>query len=127
VITTKTTGVFDRLKHFNYSAQPIAVLDHSLFSTTVTGSNRCGAITPFRSAAPRSCAKGFNLQVDVDGQVFLCCNDMAKQFSPGNVENNSLLEIWFSPKVVEMRRSLFAGEFVGAPCNTCKFDFRLRR
>jgi radical SAM protein with 4Fe4S-binding SPASM domain len=55
--------------------------------------------------SPRKCplAKS-HLVVLVDGRVSMCCYDLAGQHIYGNIFTRKLKDIWFDPKVKEMRK-----------------------
>jgi len=62
----------------------------------------------------------YHLFIDWDGKVLLCPNDWSKQnISAGNINNNSLVEIWNSEGLNNYRKNLFAGKRDLSPCNKC--------
>lgn len=61
--------------------------------------------------------------IHFNGDVVLCCVDNSRKVVFGNLKEQSLHEIWNSPKAVEHRRRYLSHDFAGLPlCGTCKVD-----
>jgi radical SAM protein with 4Fe4S-binding SPASM domain len=58
------------------------------------------------------------LVFDVNGNVLLCCNDFKHTTSFGNIQNKSILEMWYSPQMNEIRQNLLRDRRV-ALCANC--------
>ena len=66
------------------------------------------------------------LQVLWDGSVTVCCIDYDGRLRIGNVEKDSLRDLWFSPRMNEMREIHRLREFAKIPiCNKCDSDNNL--
>lgn len=52
----------------------------------------------------------FQLVIDWQGNVILCCNDYYSECILGNVTNGSILDIWKTQRFNDLRRLLRAGE-----------------
>ncbi len=61
-----------------------------------------------------------DLTVDWRGNVILCCNDYFSSVKFGNVENESLVEIWNKDNFKKMRRDLKRGILNLEICKKCK-------
>jgi radical SAM protein with 4Fe4S-binding SPASM domain len=59
-----------------------------------------------------------NISVICDGTVPHCCMDSTGKYGFGNVNEQSLLEIYNSPKFRVMREAVL-GRSAVHPCNTC--------
>jgi radical SAM protein with 4Fe4S-binding SPASM domain len=59
------------------------------------------------------------LLVDWNGDVLLCSNDWGRAVIAGNVNDQSLREIWMSDTLFEYRRKLMHGDRRHKPCNKC--------
>jgi radical SAM protein with 4Fe4S-binding SPASM domain len=63
------------------------------------------------------------LQVLWDGSVTVCCIDYDGRLRIGNVEKDSLRDLWFSPRMNEMREIHRLREFAKIPiCSKCDSD-----
>jgi radical SAM protein with 4Fe4S-binding SPASM domain len=73
------------------------------------------------SPGKRICAKPFyELTVHANGDVSACCADWRGQLHLGNVERESLLDIWHGQRLRAIQQAHLAGAREGlAPCNGC--------
>lgn len=69
----------------------------------------------------RPCGKVYNdMIIYWDGTVGICNHDWDNRLSLGNVKENSIKEIWFSDKYMQIRKMHEAGEFVDdIVCKNC--------
>ncbi len=64
------------------------------------------------------------LSVDWDGVVTACCGDFDRNLEVGNLENNSLKEIWNGKKMNSLRETLGKGQRDKIPfCSKCSSKF----
>src|SRR3990172_2417827 len=62
----------------------------------------------------------YSMSVKWDGTVVLCCNDLLGSMSIGDVSKNSLLEIWNSPILTDIREKIASGRYKEIPlCKGC--------
>lgn len=66
------------------------------------------------------CSRWFELSVLSDGRVSLCCMDGKGQFEIGNVNEQTLLEVYNDPRRIERRQSLTSRKKI-YPCSTCTY------
>ena len=64
----------------------------------------------------------YSMTVDWNGDVLLCVQDWHKKVKLGNLNHQSLLEIWTSSPMCKRRIQLAHGRRTSAPCNTCNAD-----
>jgi radical SAM protein with 4Fe4S-binding SPASM domain len=63
-----------------------------------------------------------SMLVSFDGSVTVCCVDYENQVLIGNINSQSLREIWHNPKLVEMRRAFLKGDKTVFPiCANCRY------
>ena len=63
------------------------------------------------------------MYIHFNGDVVLCCVDNSRTVVFGNAREQTLHEIWNSPKMVAHRRRYLDHDFEGLPlCGTCKVD-----
>jgi len=61
-----------------------------------------------------------NFNILTNGNVILCCNDYSKKIVLGNVNENSVKEIWKSKKYNNIRRKILSGNSKDiSVCNNC--------
>ncbi len=61
-----------------------------------------------------------HLVVDWDGEVVLCCNDYAHEVVVGNLNKESIRDVWFGGKMKAIREIHKRGEFFKIPfCDKC--------
>lgn len=61
-----------------------------------------------------------DLTMNWKGQVVACCYDLKYDYVIGDVNKNSLLEVWNSDRMVELRKKLLAGEYADLTlCRSC--------
>lgn len=58
-----------------------------------------------------------------DGKVSLCCNDAIGKFSLGDVNKESLTDIWYGPRFEMVRKSLYKGRENWGDCKYCDTFF----
>lgn len=64
----------------------------------------------------------YSVFVEYDGTVLLCCNDWAKVSGCGKVGERTLLDIWSSHQMHQVRSALLAGDRSHQPCSGCNID-----
>lgn len=64
----------------------------------------------------------YQLQIDWNGDVLLCPQDWHKKQKMGNVNHDSLLDVWTSKRMHKRRTALIAGRRDETPCNNCNTD-----
>lgn len=80
-----------------------------------------GFVPPSDPAIPDTpCVRWFELSILSTGVVSLCCMDGKGEFSIGNVNENTLLEVYNNHLWRERREKLFSRRSV-YPCSTCTY------
>lgn len=65
----------------------------------------------------------YKLVIDWNGEVLICCNDWKKAHKGfGNINNNSLKDIWYSEEFNKVRLNLIEGNRVGPACSNCNIS-----
>jgi radical SAM protein with 4Fe4S-binding SPASM domain len=64
----------------------------------------------------------YQLTIDWNGDVLLCPQDWHKKLKFGNVNSESLLDIWTSKRMHKRRLELMAGRRQSHPCKGCNTD-----
>lgn len=54
-----------------------------------------------------------------DGKVSLCCNDATGQYTLGDLNNESLTDVWFGTKFTKVREALYKGRRYCGNCMHC--------
>ena len=62
------------------------------------------------------------MTIDWNGDVLVCMQDWNKKIKFGNIQANSLLEIWQNKIYSKYRMSLIKGRRKLSPCNKCNAD-----
>lgn len=71
--------------------------------------------------APKSCRLPMDhVAIDANGNVVLCYNDYYASVTYGNVNTESLADIWFSDRFLNDRIDIYRGEFRYPICQNCK-------
>lgn len=83
--------------------------------------NHAGCGSPKnQKASGKRCAKPFReLSVRWDGNVAVCCNDWRGLYHCGNVFDNGLEGVWYSPEMEAARAKLYHGQRDFGPCDGC--------
>ena len=82
--------------------------------------NRGGLVDVARPRRFRYCSYvAYELVIDVDGNVNLCCNDYYGSNQFGNVMHTPIMNIWRSPAMTNVRQRLLRGEFDLSTCRKC--------
>ena len=77
----------------------------------------------------KGCKKGEPLRdmvISFDGQAVICCEDMGRKTSLGNVRDKSLIEVWNGPQAQEVLDYLYGGGWGkkdGFLCRGCQFGW----
>ena len=66
------------------------------------------------------CARWFELHITATGRAALCCMDGKAEFSPGDLADKSLYEIYNEPRLRDLRDRL-ASRKEYHPCSTCSY------
>lgn len=64
----------------------------------------------------------YQMQVDWNGNIILCPQDWQKRLCFGNLNNQTMLEIWRSPALHKRRIKLIDGRREDSPCKNCNAD-----
>ena len=59
------------------------------------------------------------MMIDWDGSVFLCTQDWNRKLKSGNLNENSIMEIWNSKVLERFRKNLIDGKRIEGPCLKC--------
>ena len=62
------------------------------------------------------------LFLDYQGDVLMCPHDWGKKIILGNLNNEKILDIWFSAKSLKIRKMLNQSNRNFTPCNVCDVD-----
>lgn len=89
--------------------------------------NRGGNNSAFRQLIPgkavhfKHCTRLFKqAYIMFNGDMVLCCTDYFKKMVLGNVAENSIYEVWNSPRAVKIRQDFIRGDFSQNPlCASC--------
>jgi radical SAM protein with 4Fe4S-binding SPASM domain len=82
--------------------------------------NRGGLVQIENQRKLKYCAYvAYEMVIDVEGNVILCCNDYYGGQRFGNVMKTPILDIWYSPEMTQLRTRLMAGHFDLPICRTC--------
>ena len=123
IVAAKSEDIYRRYSPFNLSAKNIVCLDHERYNLTVHGYNRCGTV-PLTSGRRRArCTRGFNIQIDHDGSIYLCANDMGRSHRYGHLDYHNIFELWNTEPLLTWRVELNSGQFTGNPCALCTHDY----
>ena len=96
--------------------------DISVTNWTTEGrelSNRGGLVEDSRVVfAPRSgCNRALDMQIDFEGNLIVCCEDYYIENVYGNLNNESLKDIW--RKSTHQRKKIYLGEYERDICKKC--------
>lgn len=85
--------------------------------------NRAGTVTEGNQAdveENRPCFyTHYSMSIDWNGDVLLCVQDWNKKVKMGNLNNQTLIDVWNSPNFNKYRRILGNGKRALTPCKTC--------
>jgi len=59
------------------------------------------------------------LPIRYDGSITVCCSDWERKVNFGNVNDQNIFDIWYSPKFVAVRKALRNRQKPYAMCNGC--------
>tara|TARA_R100000808_G_C2153121_1_gene163035 strand:- start:1612 stop:2502 length:891 start_codon:yes stop_codon:yes gene_type:complete len=64
----------------------------------------------------------YKMFVDWNGDVLFCSNDWGREHIIGNLQQQTLEEVWFSKPMTKIRKRLAKGDRSKSPCNKCSVD-----
>ncbi len=70
---------------------------------------------------PTACSRWYEISIMASGKVALCCMDGEGKHVIGDVNSQSVLEIYNSPKFRKMRQFTFSRLAAEGPCDTCVY------
>lgn len=99
----------------------IRPIDLNSNGTHATLNNHAGTGAPPSDAGHgKPCAKPFReISFRWDGSVAVCCNDWRGELACGNINKDTLDEIWNGPVLDAARRRLVSGDRDFGPCRGC--------
>jgi len=74
-----------------------------------------------RRVPPAGCFRWFELSIMASGKVALCCMDGEEKHVIGDVNTQSVLEVYNSPGYRKMRQFTFSRKAAAAPCDSCVY------
>jgi len=119
----------DQMKHFDGSKYKYRMHyseeDYGLFLN-----NRSGTIdwigidkSEVEALKGKPCHYPFyKMFVDWNGDVLFCSNDWGREHIVGNLQQQTLEDVWFSKPMNKIRRKLAKGNREMSPCNKCSVD-----
>jgi len=54
-----------------------------------------------------------------NGKVICCCQDLLGELEVGDLKKETLIDIWNSPKLIELRKKQLENDFSTGPCRDC--------
>ena len=72
-----------------------------------------------KAVPPTGCSRWFEINIMASGKVALCCMDGEGKHVIGDVNQQSVLEIYNSPDYKKMRQFTFSRLAAAAPCDVC--------
>lgn len=75
----------------------------------------------FTEIPDRPCVRWFELSIMADGRVSLCCMDGTGKYQIGDVNKQTMLEVYNSPHWRGRREKLLSRKQVPDPCNRCSY------
>ena len=139
-LTTLCISMYDGLhqvERFEKLKNAVSLKDDQLILRTrwlppeehfgITLSNRAGAMEmkevgmkKLTQPLKRACYYPFyQIFIDYDGSVLLCSHDWNEKLVVGSVRDQSILEIWHSPVLKQVRMKLAKEDRNFSPCNLC--------
>ena len=64
----------------------------------------------------------YKMFVDWNGDVLFCSNDWGREHIVGNLQQQTLQDVWFSKPMTKIRNRLAKGDRSKSPCNKCSVD-----
>jgi 8-amino-3,8-dideoxy-alpha-D-manno-octulosonate transaminase len=86
---------------------------------TVPLMNRGGIIDTNRGNRMKSCEQVFDLIIDYEGNVLLCCQDFLSKNIFGNLKNEGIMEIWNKKHFKSLRDKINSGIWSAEICKKC--------
>jgi hypothetical protein len=74
-----------------------------------------------RRVPPAGCFRWFELSIMASGKVALCCMDGEGKHVIGDVNTQSVLEVYNSAGYRKMRQFTFSRKAAAAPCDSCVY------
>ncbi len=67
----------------------------------------------------------YGFAIGWNGSAYACCNDLNGEYSLGDVNSQSIFDIWNGPKMIELRRRLASKDIASIQlCSNCDAPFR---
>lgn len=118
---------FERNSYFNYEIRELWFNpgeDTKDLMNRNNFNNRSGSVVVGGIVEPKNNAQCYlpfyKLVIDWNGEALLCCNDWKRAHKGfGNVNTNTLSEIWNGSEFKTVRESLYNGNRQGPACSNC--------
>ena len=80
-------------------------------------------VSPLKEPLKQRCHYPFyQIMVDYDGSALMCPHDWGKKLIVGNLNHQSVREVWDGRIIRRARMSLIASDRNFAPCDVCDVD-----
>ena len=85
-------------------------------------------VKPLKEPLEKKCTYPFReLTIHYDGEVAFCCMDGGEDFKLGNIHNQTIEQIWYSPRYNIARLLLYNKKRWFAPCKNCDYFGGMRQ
>lgn len=90
--------------------------------------NVAGYITDYNELnITRVCYYPFYLiYINYNGNVGFCCNNYTEEYNIGNIKEKNIKDLWYSDKMLELRKMLINNERKIKPCSLCDVNGLLK-
>ena len=61
----------------------------------------------------------YHIGFHYNGEIMMCCNDYLNDVKIGNISNEKLLDIWYKPNYINIRKDIREGNFTLDICKNC--------
>jgi len=95
------------------------LINYTLVNDESILSNRGGLVDVENQVIEKKCDIK-TITLHADGQVVMCANDYFGKNKFGDLNKEKLLDIWFKPNFVKLRKNLRKGIFQTKVCKNCK-------
>jgi radical SAM protein with 4Fe4S-binding SPASM domain len=111
-----------RLNALNSQYSAIRFIDRRAGKRDIAFVNRGGLVNLGEIEPMPYCSFIDTMVIRADGNVILCCSDTQKQHVFGNVNHESVKDIWEEPEFKALRKDIRAGRYDLPICQECGYE-----
>ncbi len=123
IVTSHDGTIRDGMKTLLSTPMGKQYIYHQFITKKTRLLNRGGTVKVNNQIILKTCdIPTTNITINYKGQVVLCCNDALSQNVMGDLNTETILDIWRNPKFRQIRKETMVGDYKLDICKKCTYN-----